>query len=668
MLGVLMLRRDTEPDDLIRQRVELAVLRVWDRSCNRIRVAQQSAQSLRRALENRPDAALIRRILPGVVAYLLAEDPTALVALLRRAGIEAGDDPVAAALACREQLLLVDDGQLTDAVAEILSERPAATRAVPGEVAYSAREDVGWRLPWLADATRSGLAALAEYPPGVDGRGRLAAFVGPAGSGKQEAAVWLLGRWRRYGLLEGIRPVTVSAPVLFSYHNTWRTLSGLRRGLVVVTGLAQASDGGYLAAPEDLAGLVEALTSPSGPTLLLAARSASEVVGVTRAHPDLAGLTSTPVQFPQLTPTDLTRAVESHGRRLVTFSPAPDAVRAFGDALAELQTLPGWAGVRSARRLHGAATLASTKRMRTGASGRLVLEEADIRLGLEALAPRPAGDDLDAVLAELDGFTAAEEAKEAVADLLALHAENRRRHLRGLGRLDTSRHLLLLGPPGTGKTTFARLLGRIAYAAGFLSRPDVTEASRADLIAGYIGQTAIRTRAVVDSAAGGVLLIDEAYALRSASDGDFAAEALAVLVAEMENRRDSLLVIFAGYEQPTLRMLDDNPGLASRIGYHIRFPTLTLDQRVALFVAEAKRLGYEPDTAALEAARRRLAPEIGAHDDGNARSVRRLVQQVAARRARRVGDPTGGHDPRIVTADFPPADRDTADHELGLYL
>ena len=264
-------------------------------------------------------------------------------------------------------------------------------------------------------------------------------------------------------------------------------------------------------------------------------------------------------------------------------------------------------------------------------------DTADQRQPVPTAAPEP----LAEVLAELDaliGLAPVKAEVQLVADLLTVQ---RLREDRGLTSVATSRHLVFTGNPGTGKTTVARLVGRIYASLGAVARGHVVETDRAGLVAGYVGQTAAKVTEVVTSALDGVLLIDEAYALTRGSGGlagggDFGQEAVDTLVKLMEDHRDRLVVIVAGYPEEMADFIASNPGLSSRFPRTIHFPDYTTSELLAIATHQAERSGYRFTADGRSALQAHLDAMTRDRGFGNGREVRNLFEATMASHAQRV--------------------------------
>ncbi|HEX2038943.1 MAG TPA: AAA family ATPase [Acidimicrobiales bacterium] len=276
--------------------------------------------------------------------------------------------------------------------------------------------------------------------------------------------------------------------------------------------------------------------------------------------------------------------------------------------------------------------LAAVDRFRSMLLARLQRNEVSPPATEPTDAPRP----LEELLAELNGLVGLAGVKaevKLVADLLTVQ---KLRKERGLPVVETSRHLVFTGNPGTGKTTVARLVAQIYRTLGVVEKGHLVETDRSHLVAGYVGQTATRTREVVEKALGGVLLIDEAYALAQGDDKDFGHEAIATLVKLMEDHRHDLVVIAAGYPDEMRELIESNPGLRSRFPKTIAFPDYTDEELLAIFRSMCKAAAY---TCALECDEAVLAFFAAQPRDkgfGNARLARNLFEASVARHASRV--------------------------------
>ncbi len=246
---------------------------------------------------------------------------------------------------------------------------------------------------------------------------------------------------------------------------------------------------------------------------------------------------------------------------------------------------------------------------------------------------------LEELLAELDGLCGLEQVKQDVKSLINLVKVRRLREEAGLPVPPMSLHLVFLGNPGTGKTTVARLLAKLYHAIGVLPKGQLVEVDRSGLVAGFVGQTALKTQEVIQKAIGGVLFIDEAYALVNQDNGnDFGREAVEVLLKNMEDHRKDLVVIVAGYSQLMEKFIHSNPGLESRFNKYFYFEDYDGAQLFTILQSMCAKNGYvlTPEGEAL--ARRELMDLYEDRDEnfGNARDVRNLFEQAVARQSDRV--------------------------------
>ncbi len=254
--------------------------------------------------------------------------------------------------------------------------------------------------------------------------------------------------------------------------------------------------------------------------------------------------------------------------------------------------------------------------------------------------PEPEPRPLEELLAELDELVGLAEVKAEVHAQAQLFRVAGLRREAGLRTGDITRHLVFVGNPGTGKTTVARLLAEIYRATGVLPQGHLVEVDRSELVAGYVGQTAIKTAQVIDSAVGGVLFVDEAYAL---ADDDFGSEAIETMVKGMEDHRETLVVVVAGYPGPMENFVAANPGLRSRFRKTITFADYGVDELVDIFDRMAVKADYSPTDACREHLRELARAEEQSDSFGNARWVRSRLEAAmvnAAWRLRDVEEPT----------------------------
>lgn len=249
----------------------------------------------------------------------------------------------------------------------------------------------------------------------------------------------------------------------------------------------------------------------------------------------------------------------------------------------------------------------------------------------------PPKEDIAALREELNGLIGLESVKREVDNLINMVTINKLRQEHGLKVEDLSLHMVFSGNPGTGKTTVARIMSRIYHSLDILSKGHLVEVDRSGLVAGYVGQTALKTQEIVQKALGGVLFIDEAYALTTRGPQDYGQEAVETLLKSMEDHRDDLIVIVAGYIELMEEFVHSNPGLESRFNRFIYFPDYTVDEMAGIFHMRCDRAAYTLAPEAEETLRRIL--EEKSKDNigfGNARGVRNLFEMALSRQANRL--------------------------------
>ena len=245
---------------------------------------------------------------------------------------------------------------------------------------------------------------------------------------------------------------------------------------------------------------------------------------------------------------------------------------------------------------------------------------------------------MESLLAELDSLVGLDSVKQDVHSLMNFIKVTKIREKRGMKVPTISYHLVFTGNPGTGKTTVARLVAKLYYHMGILPQGQLVETDRSALVAGYLGQTAIKTQKVIQQAMGGVLFIDEAYSLAGETDDSYGKEAIETILKAMEDHRDELVVIVAGYTELMHKFIQSNPGLSSRFSKYFEYPDYSGQELLAIFNRFCATNGYTLESSASDMLRQKFETLYAARDEhfGNARTARNIFEKAINAQADRI--------------------------------
>ncbi|SDL87494.1 type VII secretion AAA-ATPase EccA [Nonomuraea maritima] len=517
-----------------------------------------------------------------------------------------------------------------------------------------------------ASIEASRLRAEAGYTAGRPTRHFV--FTGPPGTGKTTVARTLAKIFYAFGLLDTPYVVEVQRADLvgeFLGATAIKTNEVVDRALGGVLfvdeaySLINSSDGQPdRFGAEAVQTLLKRAEDDRDRLIIILAGYEQEMSSFLSSNPGLASRFATRVRFPGYSPAELVEVTELLQRRRGDTMAAGTRRALLGlyDDVHRRGLVDELGNARFARSLVEAAAQARDVRV-VGAGGTpsthdlVTTTTPDVTKAFEELTARFRGyvatPTLEDALADLDRMAGLEPVKRQVHAIAAQLQVARMRQERGLPAPPQMRHFVFVGPPGTGKTTVARVLGRVFAALGLLARPDVVEAHRADLVGQHLGSTAIKTNELVDRALGGVLFIDEAYSLVNPGyqGGDaFGAEAVQTLLKRAEDDRDRLVVVLAGYEREMDAFLSTNPGLASRFNQRVAFPSYSPGELREIAVLQAEKSGDKFDDDALSrldevfayVCAQRLIDGLG-----NGRFARSLFERAAMRRDVRLAAHTG---------------------------
>lgn len=469
------------------------------------------------------------------------------------------------------------------------------------------------------------------------------AFYGNPGTGKTTVARLLADIFKNVGILETGQLVEVDRGDLVGQYigataiQTQEKIDEAMGGVLFIDeaySLARGNENDF--GKEAIDTLVKAMEDNRDKMIVILAGYTDEMRELLKSNPGLKSRINMEIYFEDYENDDLLKIAELYAKKN-QFTLTEDGKKAFIKRIDEEKSQEHFGNGRSARSIVEDAIKEKALRV----AGKNVSKEElttlnAIDFGVEL--EKVGRDGIEAAMQELNALVGLDSVKKRVEEIKNQVIYNKMLEERGIKTATRSYHMVFTGNPGTGKTTVASIIGKIFYELGVLSAEKFVEADRSDLIGQYIGHTAPKTIDVCKSAYGGILFIDEAYSLTSKYERDFGAEAIAALILEMENNRDKLVVIMAGYTNEMDDFLNVNPGLRSRIGDIIEFPDYDQFELLEIFKRICTSQHYNLDEDAGEEVLKYFAYLVENKDRnfGNGRETRRFFEKVTTVQAGRV--------------------------------
>jgi SpoVK/Ycf46/Vps4 family AAA+-type ATPase len=472
-------------------------------------------------------------------------------------------------------------------------------------------------------------------------------FTGPPGVGKTEVARCIGEILRNLNVLRKGHVVEVDRQALVAGYLGQTAIKTMAKCNEALDGilfideaytLAGGSDSGENFGKEAIDTLLKFMEDNRDRLIVIVAGYPREMIQFISSNPGLAGRFTKNIEFPRYSSAELCQILKGMAERQQFVLPS-----GFEDKLVpwieQRSKATEWANAREMRTL--LEKMRETQAIRISADAEADLSQLDIADLEQAMGTREDGEakPSDNAMAELDGMVGLGSVKSEVSALVArLEVEQRRRD-QGLPVSGISLHMVFTGPPGVGKTEVARSIGRIYQQLKVLRKGHLVETDRASFVAGYVGQTAIKTLDKCREALDGILFIDEAYTLAAKTGGeghDFGREAIDTLLKFMEDNRDRIIVIVAGYSGQMEEFIGSNPGLASRFTKTIEFPAYSSDDLCAILKGMATRQGFTLPDNFESVVRPWIDARSGSKDWGNARSIRTLMEKSREAQAVRI--------------------------------